>query len=90
MEWPTESQVVWVAAIFLRRRHDLEPFERGLFEGLAVIGMRDLDERVCTLTNRLAKQIGDAELGGDVVDVRTAGDDSGAWKGMRIPYIIVL
>lgn len=57
----------------LRRRHDLETFERGLLERLAVIGVRDADEFVCALADALSEEVRDAVLRHDVVNMSASG-----------------
>lgn len=60
------------------RRHRLQSLERGLLEGLTVVGMGNLDESPGALAQRLAEEVGDAELRADVVNVGAGGDNTGA------------
>jgi hypothetical protein len=51
----------------VRRWHRLQSFEGGLLEGLAVVGVGNLDQSPGALTQRFAEEIGNAELRADLV-----------------------
>lgn len=47
-------------------------------EGFAVVGVGDFEKSLGALLDGFAVELGDAVLGGDVVDVGAGGDDAGA------------
>lgn len=76
--------------MFLQKR--AKTLDGGLFKGLTVLGMGDLDEFDSTLAQVLAKEISDTVLGDDKVDVGSGRDHTSSgleeWHDLALtPFV---
>lgn len=49
-----------------------------------MVRVRDVDERVRSLTQALTEQLRDTKLRDDVVHVGSCGDDTGTWQAFHL------